>query len=113
MTAKGFAPAALEDVAVVEGAGTEGLKLSLKEGGVVEGTVTDLSGAAISRATVFARLSENEASGNRPPVSSATSATTDEEGRYRIAGLLSDEYEVYASAPAYSLSARERIRAEA
>lgn len=115
VTAKGFAPATIDDVAVAEGAGTEGLRLALKEGGVVEGSVTDLSGAPIARATVFARLFEDEApatSGGRAPVASATSATTDEEGHYRIAGLLSDDYEVYASAPAYCLSSRERVRAD-
>jgi len=114
VTAKGFAPAAVEDVTVTEGASTEGLKLSLKEGGVVEGTVSDLGGAPIARATVFARVLEDAAPAGpgRAPVANATSATTDEDGHYRIAGLLADDYEIYASAPAYCLSTRERVRAE-
>ncbi len=113
VTAKGFAPGIVEDIVVNEGATTEGIRVALKEGGVVEGTVLDLAGSPIPRATVFARLILDEpVGGGRMPVTSSSSATTDEDGRYRISGLLSDDYEIYASAPAYSLSARERVRAE-
>jgi hypothetical protein len=111
VTASDFAPGSFEPVRVVGGQESKNVDILLPEGGVLQGTVTDVHGAPIPRATVFAKAVDARPTGpsETPLTSQSKSVLVEDDGSYRIGGLGSGTYDVYASAPKHSLSDTESI----
>ncbi len=108
VTAKEFAPGILESVYVSAGEETKGVLVELPEGAVLSGRVTDTQGGSVPRSTVFAKSVTPGGAVPTVPGSrkmpQSKSALVNEDGTYKIGGLGDGEYEVYASAPKYSVA---------
>ncbi|MBI1849350.1 MAG: carboxypeptidase regulatory-like domain-containing protein [Planctomycetes bacterium] len=107
VNSKNFAPASVDNVAVTEGQETSGIQITIHEGGTIDGFVQDRAGTGIARASVSSQpMFEDPAStlGQAGP-----SVITDKTGYYKISGLPEGQYEVFATAPKYTLGATQQV----
>ena len=101
-SAKGYSPAQVDNVKLVEDSEPEPLAIVLGAGLTITGRVTDASGEPLEGVRV-------SASGRGETGYSSSSANTDGEGRYEIGSLSAGKYKVRARLKGYSKEKIEGI----
>ena len=101
-------------LALLDGARTTGLVLTLVRGGVITGVLRDRLGAPVRNVRVNAGRQGAAINERRGPTDSAGgSSETDDRGVYRIYGLRPGEYVVWATAPLWVEAGITRLTTDA
>ena len=103
-------------IAVADGQQVQGIRLQMSRGGVMTGTVLDRSGEPVPTVMVSAlRYTYSEITGERVLARATSDVATDDQGVYRLFGMMPGEYLIVAtlrSGPATALMDLRRTTAD-